>query len=182
MKKIISITLIAVLAFSIVGCQKKGPEPIVDPIKEDGDDALVVNPFKEVETMEEAEKLAGFKMVLPEDLPEDTTQNYIEVAEKEMIQVNYNNKEKNILIRKAKSSEDISGDYNEYENTKEITVGNKKVTVKGNGENLSLATWTEGDFAYSVGVVYESWAPGNISAEDMGIEENVMIELIKSVE
>ena len=57
-----------------------------------------------------------------------------------------------MVIRKASGAgenADISGDYNVYNVTSTVTVGEYTVTLKGNDQKVNLATWTSGDYAYS---------------------------------
>ena len=110
--------------------------------------------MKECKTLEEATKLAGFPLSVPESI--DGYQNrVIEVnpdPENPMIQVLYQNSSSEILIRKAAGSNDISGDYNQYSETEVTSVDGVSVTVKGNEGKRNLATWTRGDYAFSVSV------------------------------
>jgi len=55
-----------------------------------------------------------------------------------------------VILRKAAGSEDISGDYNVYGETKSVGVGDRDVTMKGNGGTVSLALWTEEGYTYAV--------------------------------
>lgn len=58
-----------------------------------------------------------------------------------------------MMIRKASGAgenTDISGDYNVYNETSTVTVGEYTVTLKGNDQKVNLATWTSGDYAYSI--------------------------------
>lgn len=48
---------------------------------------------------------------------------------------------------------DISGDYNEYEYVTEKTINGVTVTIKGDNETVSLATWTQDGYAYAIGAV-----------------------------
>ena len=53
-----------------------------------------------------------------------------------------------MVIRKASGAgenADISGDYNVYNETSTVTVGEYTVTLKGNDQKVNLATWTGGD-------------------------------------
>lgn len=58
-----------------------------------------------------------------------------------------------MVIRKASGAgenADISGDYNVYNETSTVTVGEYTVTLKGNDQKVNLATWTSGDYACSI--------------------------------
>ena len=51
-----------------------------------------------------------------------------------------------VRIRKAPGSDDISGDYNTYDNISY----EDGVTMKGNGESFSNATWFRDGYTYSI--------------------------------
>ena len=130
----------------------------------------IANPFV-TGTMEESVKLAGFNFSIP-----DTIEGYdsrtIQAVENDMIQAIYYNQEdykeitdeefnqidwenydfssKDLLIRKAKGSEDISGDYNEYSETNETTIKELQITTKGNNGKINVANWTNQDYTYAV--------------------------------
>lgn len=55
-----------------------------------------------------------------------------------------------LSYRKAKGTEDISGDYNEYQNEKQLTINGFAVLLKGHSEKYTLASWTDGTYAYAL--------------------------------
>ena len=67
----------------------------------------------------------------------------------EMLEVVYvNGEDETGRVRKARGSEDISGDYNEYAET--VSVGGIDVLLKGDAGLVKLAVWTNDGYAYSV--------------------------------
>jgi len=50
------------------------------------------------------------------------------------------------------SLEAPTGDYNEYKEVNVVKVGELEVTEKGNDGNISIATWTDGTYSYSINV------------------------------
>ncbi len=150
MKKLIAITLCAIMTLSFAGCsnnssaKNNSQKPVISG------DVGMPNPFVDCATIADAEKIAGFTVTVPEKMPEGYAQKLIQAVEKEMVQVFYENGEKKILIRKAKGSEDISGDYNEYKENSTATVGNLKVSTKGNDGKINVATWVDGEYTYSI--------------------------------
>ena len=123
-----------------------------DKTLEDGITQLP-NTFEEAKSLKEAEKIAGINMSIPSKIKGYENVSYQVIKEDKFIQVYYEKGENDyIIIRKAVSKEDISGDYNKYENTKKLTVKGYKVTLKGNGKTYTLATWKKGKYAYSVGI------------------------------
>ena len=103
------------------------------------------NPFREVKTMDEAFEMTGFTLETPE-----TYKNYkrkvINVIKNEMIEVVYL-KETNtegLVIRKSK------GTYKINKDVKTVRIGNYDVVEQTKGENITLATWTDGTYSYVV--------------------------------
>lgn len=73
-----------------------------------------------------------------------------------------------MFIRKARGSEDVSGDFNEFDNITETEVNGSTVTIKGNGDEFSLALWVSGDYSYSVSV-------------SSGISESALKEIVEEI-
>lgn len=68
----------------------------------------------------------------------------------EFAQIDYINGSEIVSYRKIKGDEDISGDYNVYDDVKEITAGGVSVTVKGNGGIYYIAVWQKDGYSYSI--------------------------------
>ena len=121
-----------------------------------GDDLKEVglpNPWSDVKNLKEAEKKTGVKLTAPKKIKGFDEISYHILKKTKIVQVNYRKDDNNsISIRKAVSKKDISGDYNEYKNTKKVTVKGNKVKLQGNGKTYSLATWTKGKYSFSVGI------------------------------
>lgn len=120
-----------VLALSCFGCSNN----------HESNTTQIPNPFKSCETIDTAEELAGFEITLPQ------TPDKIEVIENEMIQAFYGEND-NMLIRKGIGREDVSGDYNEYEQIETVD----GVILKGVGEKFSLALREDGNYSFSISV------------------------------
>lgn len=110
-----------------------------------------VNPFMEFDTLEEAESTVGFDITIPEAY-EDYSELSFFVADGRILEIQYYDSDDNrgLLVRKAKGSEDISGDYTEYSDVSEIQTAAGAVTIKGNDGEYNLAVWTFGEYSYSV--------------------------------
>lgn len=136
MRKIIVLTLMAIL---LTGCSKN-----VDKTNQ------IANPWTDCETLEEAETKAGFNMEAPTTIGE-YKQTIIQNLDNEIIQVFYEkeNSEKSILIRKGVGTEDISGDYNEYDEIN-VKFGDVAITEKGTNGIVYLATWNNENYSYSL--------------------------------
>ena len=108
----------------------------------------LANPLEEygsnMESLSAAEEAVGFTLTVPGSV---TPENYV-VISGATLEVDFDGG----YIRKAKGSDDISGDYNEYEAIKTETTDGKNVTLKGNAGKVMLAIWTEGEYTYCVGV------------------------------
>ena len=65
-------------------------------------------------------------------------------------EINYTGDGQSLSYRKAKGTEDISGDYNEYQNDKHLTIHGLDILLKGNSEKYTLAVWTDGTYAYAL--------------------------------
>jgi len=190
MKKFIVPTFCAVMALSIVAnassafaledskpqavSQKTSGIMVINSMDSNKETDIAIgmpNPFKECISLQDAEKQAGFKLTLPEKMPEGYSQNVIKTIKKEMVQVLYENGEKEILIRKAKGNDDISGDYNEYSENKTVTVGSLQISTRGNNGKVSVATWVDSEYTYSISVGFE----------EEGLDATVISDMVSGI-
>ena len=129
------------------------------------------DPWQEVDSLEEAEEIVGFELSVP-DMSEygDESAYRVCIALTE-IEIQYGSLDsKGAYIRKAEDDGDISGDYEEYAYEEDVTVGENTVTYKGASEDeINLAVWNAGDYAYCVSV-------------SDGISSDGMNELVSGVE
>lgn len=118
-----------------------------------GTDSGVANPWTEYDTQEEAQD-DGFEFEAPFTIDDYTAEVYrsMKAAINNVEEVDYKDGDDNELtLRKGEcTEEEISGDYNTYANSEEADVNGNTVTIKGSGDTWSLATWTNGDYSYSV--------------------------------
>ena len=108
------------------------------------------NDIVEVSSAEELSKTVGFEVSEPGNLPFEPESVVYTAYWAEMAEIIYTNDEQTAAFRKGIGSDDVSGDYNSYELTNEISVNGINTTLKGNGETYTLAIWTDGEFAYSL--------------------------------
>ena len=151
MKKIL---LMSVLCLAIIACGKKeeAKQEMAETTNVTQEQSVEVpNPFVEVKTFDEAYKIAGFTLSVPTTY-EDYKKQVIQAIENDMIEVIYFNDTDNegLRIRKAKGTDDISGDYNEYKNVETVKVGEYDVTEKGDEGNIFIVTWTDGTYSYAI--------------------------------
>lgn len=187
MKKLIALALGLIMSMSFVACSDKSSvkddslesssssEEISSSEETDslesGDAAQIPNPFVDCKTIEEAAEIAGFTVTVPEKLPEDYTQDTIQAVENQMVQIVYTNGENKMTIRKAKGAEDISGDFNSYAEDKALTVGDVQVATKGNDGKVSVATWANEEYTYSI----------SVSPEEAALDSAVVSELVGGI-
>ena len=127
---------------------------------------------EEVASMQQATELTGFTMRIPEDKA-PYTEKTISVIGEDMIEVAYSKEEPFAVgysIRKARAEGDISGDYTEYTESKEVDSEGRKVTLKGEDGTYSLALWEENGFSYAV------------KAQEKPMMEEEILEIVKAVE
>jgi len=101
----------------------------------------IANPVAGYQTLEEAEKAVGFDISVPADIKELINFSVIGGS---LLEIDF----KGGYMRKAKGTDDISGDYNAYTDTQKLIVGNITYTLKGDGKTVSLAVWTDGGYTY----------------------------------
>lgn len=169
MKKIIALLMTCLMAVSLAACsysihdKEKKEESGTENIQEAGTEAAaeaepeetgtqIPNPYVDYETLEEACEAAGVSLRLPDSIEGYERIDY-QAIDGQMVNVIYTAADGSmLLIRKAKGSEDISGDYNEYEHNSEQTINDIDVQVRGNGDTLSAAVWYDNGEAYSMTV------------------------------
>ena len=152
MKKIL---LMSVLCLAIVACGKKEEakqETAETTNVTQKESTQIPNPFVEVKNLDEASKIAGFSLEVPETY-EDYKKQVIQAIEDDMIEVIYydeNSEHEGLRIRKAKGTDDISGDYNEYKDVETVKVGDVEVTEKGSDGDIAVVIWNDGTYSYAI--------------------------------
>ncbi|MDO4490847.1 MAG: hypothetical protein Q4B85_07270 [Lachnospiraceae bacterium] len=109
-----------------------------------------VGTMVECSSVKELTENAGFSMEEVMNLPFDAdsvsyTWDGLSVAE-----IMYTGSENSLIYRKGVGTEDISGDYSEYEQVRKDSVGDISVTVKGNQNLYVLATWCRDGYSYAI--------------------------------
>lgn len=117
-----------------------------------GNSVQIPNPFIDYTTIEDAQKLAGFNMTIPQTMPEGYSKSAIRAIKSKMIEIIYLNGDSEIRIRKAIGNEDISGDYTSYKEEKETQINGVKVTMKGDNGKVNVAVWNDGGYVFSITV------------------------------
>ena len=110
------------------------------------------NPWTDCKNLNEAEDNVGFSITVPEKI-DGYTRTMIQTLDKEVIQVFYEKDDQSdstILIRKGIGSDDISGDYNTYNEKTQLDINKHQIMEQGNDGKVMLATWTDAGYTYSV--------------------------------
>ena len=106
----------------------------------------MANPFLDVQTLEEAQKKAGFSLTVPEALTPYDNLLY-RVIPDQMLEVIFQDAgmQEGYRIRKGKNmGEEISGDYNAYPREAVIRMGETEITLRGEDEDhWNTAVWTQ---------------------------------------
>lgn len=142
MKRLFAVIMMLLTILSLAACGST-----------DSDEPDIIgmpNPFTDFDTLAEAEKQTGFYITLPDAIGSSDKRIYRAMND-EMLEVVYvNGEDETGRVRKARGSEDISGDYNEYAETETVSVGGIDVLLKGDAGLVKLAVWTNDGYAYSV--------------------------------
>lgn len=157
MKRCIALAMSAALALSITACGSSSkPATSQSGSASDtsavlGENTQIPNPWQDFESLEEAVKAVGFDFVAPDDLAGCDKIAYQAIPDDRIIGVLYlNGEERQVIIRKAPGGENISGVYSQFDKLEQVEVDGRSVTMSGDGETVSLATWTDGDYSFSV--------------------------------
>ena len=89
----------------------------------------------------------------------------------ETAQITFRAGESDVTYRKALSEEDVSGDYNEYEDVKQISLEGVDVTLKGGADGFALALWQKD--GYSCSLQYEPPVTEGPGGDEPGGDEPV---------
>lgn len=140
---------------------------------EDSEVIGMPNPWVETENQQEAEKQAGFSITLPETLPQGYGDPSFLVIPGDIMEAYYaGTGEARLCVRKAAGTDDASGDYREYPESQQVTVGDLEVTMKGDNGEVSLAVWQDGTNAYSIGI----YGGAGLTVEEMSQMVSEMME------
>lgn len=141
MLKRLLITLLAL--FCLCACQGK---------EENTNTIMIANPFTNCASLDEAEKLSGIELTLPDDLVSCDEIVY-RVANSEtltLVEVLCTVGDDEICIRKALGSDNISGDYRNFSTSTSFCSETSSFTIQGDGDKEYLATWNRDDYGYSI--------------------------------
>lgn len=110
----------------------------------------IANPFQDCESLEDAKTVAGFELSCPESVLESDS-SVVQAVKDNMIQVIYNKNDEEILrIRKSNSTDDITGDYNEYSEEIDQDINGISVHCKGENQAYSTIYWSLDNYQYCI--------------------------------
>lgn len=192
---LVATLLCALLAFSLMGCASTPASG-----KSDNTTTRKVlnakNPIEQYDSLAAAEKAAGFSFTVPEGVNVNGTdygQYYWSTINRSLVEVRYGAEENEVCyLRKAQvgatgnefidsavNQEDISGDYNVYDDvkTEEVVLESGetfKVTLKGKDDKFYVAIWHRTDA--------EKETVWNYAIGIQGVPEEDLLGLVKMVE
>ena len=132
MKKIVSMILLCLTVSAVcIGCGKQTVEKAPTSQK-----TAIGNPWKDWDSMEEAETAVGFSFALPEVIADRYTATVFRTLNNELMEVLYRDADFEICVRKQKGEgQDISGDYNQYDTCTEEKIQGGTIIRYGNANN-----------------------------------------------
>ena len=135
--------------------------------------AQAANPWIDVRDLKEALKETGVELKAPEEIGDFHLSHVQAIQDGGIVQVFYggvaDKTETQALLRKAKSMEDISGDYTVYPEEHRVSDSEGEVRLRGQDGRVYLATWQRGDYAYSLSLA-------------QGMEEAKVMEVIAEIQ
>lgn len=160
MKKIMAAMLALGLLTVFIGCRKESTSTEIG------------NPYVEVKSFREASEATGIPMDLPDTLMNFPGETKIFTVNGQMIHAEYGSEGRNLIVRKAEGSDDISGDYSQYDVTVR-ELGGFEVTEKTKDGKTFVETWTDGTYSYSIQSAdgFDRWDSYEIMADMMGVDQ-----------
>jgi len=107
--------------------------------------------INELSSLEELESVYGFDIEEMTYLPFEAAETVCSDFFGEIAEVDYYSAgNETVTFRKSAGTEDNSGIYEEFEQEISVEIGEWDVTLKGSGDEYSLAVWNDGTYSYSV--------------------------------
>lgn len=148
-RRLLPIAACLVLLVGMFYARSLIPGETVDPMPSDR--VMVGNGIVDVADADALTEAVGFPVKELTALPFQADEVTYVSFWKELAQVKYTGEEQNVTFRQSQGDGDNSGDYNVYAETEVKEIGGMSVTLKGDGQTYSLATWSDGTYAYSIG-------------------------------
>ena len=155
MKKLLALMLCAACLVSLAACGSRG-EPEVTETDDSAEITGIANPFVDYDSLEDACAVVGFDFTVPETIGDCPIES-VQVMDGRMIQVTYCDGEADgnrVILRKAAGTEDISGDYNQYDVGIVACGSERSAEFRGVEQDFYVATWTTIDgYTYALTTV-----------------------------
>ncbi len=125
--------------------------PVMKLIEPQAKAVAINNPIEQQQNIDELRKVLPFELKVPTLLPRGYKADGVATINKVMAQIRYSKKGNTIMYRMAQGTEDISGDTRQYAYDDMEEEDGLKVRMRGVDERrISVATWTDGTFTYSL--------------------------------
>lgn len=122
-------------------------------MSQSSEDAVAAYGPETYDSIEELVEAVGFSVKELSNVPLTVVETDYCAPTNDLAQISYLDADGNELCyRKSPGTDDISGDYSEYPDIEEMEIEGCVVTLKGDADTICLATWTDGDYAYSIGL------------------------------
>lgn len=145
-KRLLPLLLCAACALSLAACGAKEAAPAPAP---EAPGARIANPFVDYATLAEAEADAGFTLSAPARI-DGWDDPKVQLMNGKMLQLIFRSGDDRLIIRKQSGTDDCSGDYNSYPETKTAKINGSSVTLKGADGKYRTAVWTANGWSYAV--------------------------------
>lgn len=139
-----SLAACVVLALALGSFAGRMPEKTDEPM------TMGAYSVMECASIDELSRALGFAVRAPSELPFEPEQTTYNNMFGKFAQIDYRAGDASLCVRMAPGTEDISGDYNAYAKEETVELDGQSVLLKGDGSAVSLATWTDGEYAYSI--------------------------------
>lgn len=108
--------------------------------------------MEECKSLAELTQKAGFavKDISESSIPFKITSTSYTWCWNEFAQIIYEGTDNSLTYRKTRGTDDISGDYNQYDQVLDKVVNGIDVTIKGNNDKYYLVIWHTKDYSYSI--------------------------------
>ena len=110
----------------------------------------VVYDVTECTSVDELSEILGFTVADIHNLPFEVEKTTYYACWKEYAEISYEGTSQTALYRVTQGNTDISGDYNVYDDVKEVQTDDSVVTLKGNEAGYVLAIWQKNGYSYSI--------------------------------
>ena len=149
LKKALSCIFCVIMLFCMTSCSANN---VNTPTNDNNNSAQLPNPIVHYESIEELRKAVDFDFVVPADLPEGYHLVDMSLIAGTVVQFIYQGDDKELTYRcvKVDPQTDISGDYTPYSSIDQVSIENATVTIRGDDDTVSLATWEDGELNYSL--------------------------------